>query len=185
MDSYSKEFISDYKKATDKEFEIFLAKSNVNSCIKDGFPEDALVEVKEDIISMEKSFMAERQKLASYQLSPQQAISILKQSEKTDNNTLDLNAIDGADCYRFMNKAIQANPEVAHTAWKQDNRLEKHFPTALKERMEGHQAKQVFESMDKGLSMDRSVEALNTVRDLTERLTSKNSRVKTAGMSMA
>lgn len=185
MDGYSTKFVEDYKAATEKEFEIFLAKSNIHACKKKGFPESSLKDCVDSLQELETSFMADRRKLAGYQLSPQQAISIVSQAAKQDNHTLDINAIDGADCYRFMNKGIQSNALVAHAAWKQDSKVERHFPTSLKEQMEGHKPEKVFGAMDSGATLERSVDALNTVRDLTAGMAARSAQTKSRGLSFA
>ena len=173
MDKKVQEFIEKYKEATNTEYNIFLAQADID--MSNG------KEARIPITELKEQFKAQRQELQNIQLTPAQAKEILKQSDKFDNVGFTVDAIDGPDCYRFMNQGIKSNPEVASLAYKGNRNSINYFPDALKEQMAGFKPNEVFSFVDKGATISKAVEVLKNTKNIAKSFIQQKPRERTFG----
>ena len=136
MDKKTQKFIEDYKKTIDTEYKLFDAE--FQRFAYEGEPQSRKVVEKldQDVKDLQWVFKAQKSNLASYDLTPAQAKEILQQKPQ-EAHIFEANGIHGSDCYRFFNRELRSNPEVALEAVKQDPNSAKHLPEQLKERLQG------------------------------------------------
>lgn len=136
MNKRTEKFIEDYKKTIDTEFKLFNAEFQHFAAEGEKLEPKVEARLKEDIKELQGIFKAQKANLMSQELSPEQAKEVLRQKPQ-EGQVHDVNAIDGTDCFRFFNRGLRNNPEVALEAVKQNPEAAKNLPENLKEKMQG------------------------------------------------
>ena len=136
MDRQTQRFVEDYKKTVDTEFKLFNAEFQQFAADGEKLEPKASARLSDDIKELQGIFKAQKSNLLSHELTPEQAKEVLRQKPQ-EGQVHDVNAIDGSDCFRFFNRGLRNNPEVALEAVKQNPDAAKHLPEGLKERMQG------------------------------------------------
>jgi hypothetical protein len=142
MNDKVKGFVKDYNDAIETEFNKFNAEAQRFAYEETGrMNPEVTARLDKDITTETNKFEQQKSKLAGYELSTQEAKEVLK--PRQDDGSFSAEPMQGPDCYRFMNFQTRNNKEVALEALKNDPKQDvvKHFPPAVKERVDGKENK--------------------------------------------
>lgn len=142
-------FMDMHSAVLDTEFNLFCeeADSHALEFIPDCERKTILTHVvNTQVVAISSMYELQKAALKSIELSQKEAIDIVSQKVNEDN-IFTAQGVDGSDAYRFMNNTLKMNRSVALAAYTNNSEVQKHFPKALKEQLEGKDIGKALKSM--------------------------------------